>query len=144
MVASDNECDRQLEAEVTGLAALDLAALRTLWRGKFGEPPKLRSVELLRHMLAWRIQAARLGGLDKEVVQALKRHAKTQASAQRRLNVGARIGREYRGVMHEVEVLEDGYRYRDRIHPNLSVIAREITGTRWNGWRFFGRAGVAA
>jgi hypothetical protein len=130
------------EVEVARLASLNLKQLRDLWRARFGEPPALRSLELLRHMLAWRIQVAAFGGLDRESMKALK--ASRDVGGRRPLETGARIAREHRGVMHEVEVLDVGFRYQGRIYSNLSVIAREITGTRWNGWRFFGLTEVKA
>lgn len=51
---------------------------------------------------------------------------------------GKRLLREYNGKTHEVKVLEQGYSYNDKIYKSLSAIAFEITGTRWNGKRFFG------
>ena len=57
--------------EVTSLAALDLQGLRATWRQRWGAPPKLRSPELLRRLMAWRIQAAALGGLDPETRRRL-------------------------------------------------------------------------
>lgn len=51
---------------------------------------------------------------------------------------GKRLLREYNGKIHEVKVLEQGYSYNDKIYKSLSAIAFEITGTRWNGKRFFG------
>ena len=56
----------------------------------------------------------------------------------RRIATGVQLVREWRGEMHRVTVPEDGFEYRDRRYPSLSVIAREITGTRWSGPRFFG------
>lgn len=53
-------------------------------------------------------------------------------------NVGTRLHREHRGLAHEVEVLESAFRYRGREYRSLSAIAREITGTAWNGFAFFG------
>jgi hypothetical protein len=48
------------------------------------------------------------------------------------------ICREYQGKLHQVEVLEQGFRYREEVFPDLSDIAERITGTHWNGPRFFG------
>ena len=48
------------------------------------------------------------------------------------------IVREYAGARHEVFVVEDGFSWEGKTYPSLSAIAKEITGTRWNGWRFFG------
>lgn len=57
---------------------------------------------------------------------------------------GTRLIREWKGVEHTVTVLDDGYDYQGRPYKSLSAIARAITGTRWNGWVFFGvrRSGV--
>ncbi len=51
---------------------------------------------------------------------------------------GTRLVREYRGVEHTVTVLADGYEWEGRPYRSLSAIAREITGTRWNGLVFWG------
>ena len=51
---------------------------------------------------------------------------------------GTRLIREFQGVEHTVTVLQDGYDYQGRPYQSLSAIARAITGTRWNGWVFFG------
>jgi hypothetical protein len=49
------------------------------------------------------------------------------------------LTREYRGIEHHVAVTQDGqYEYQGRRYPSLSMIAREITGTRWSGPLFFG------
>ena len=68
-----------LEAEVASLEALDLHALRDKWRERFGAPPKFRSTEMLRLLLAWRIQAVALGGLDKETRATLARTGRVVA-----------------------------------------------------------------
>jgi hypothetical protein len=90
-------------------------------------------------MLAARIQSQALGGLDPDLTRRLRRGVglKTAAIA---LPGGARLSREWKGDVHEVEVTGEGFRYRDQIYPSLSRIAREITGVRWNGRRFFGLA----
>lgn len=124
--------------EVAGLASLTLVELRRRWESEFRQPPRVRSVELLRQMLAWRMQAAVFGGLDPAVRRVLQRPGK--CGMRERLSVGDRVSREYRGVRHEVEVVGDGYRYGDEVYESLSAIAREITGVRWNGWRFFGQS----
>jgi hypothetical protein len=60
---------------------------------------------------------------------------------------GTRLIREWQGVEHAVTVRDDGYEYQGKPYKSLSSIARAITGTRWNGWVFFGlkntRAGAA-
>lgn len=130
-----------LEVEVEALTRLDLEGLRSLWRQRYGPPPSLRSVELLRLMLAWRLQAVVIGGLDPVVRRQLKRRGKLQAEGLD-LGIGARIRREWQGRTVEVEVTEAGFRCDGQVHASLSAAASAIAGTRWNGPRFFGLRAV--
>jgi len=125
-------------AAVAALEGLGLKALRSEWRTRYGAPPALRSPELLAMMLAWRIQAEAEGGLGAETRRALRRPvAKLRAAP--RPNAGTKLAREWQGVRHEVTVQSDGgFLYRTQRFRSLSQVARAITGTRWNGPRFFG------
>jgi hypothetical protein len=124
-----------LTQEVRALQRLNLQELRDLWRVSFGPPPKLRSADLLRWNLAWRMQAAAHGGLDAWTRRALQQ----KGAAAPEVPAGVRLAREWQGARHEVEVLEGGkVAYRGRIYASLSQVARAITGSRWNGPRFFG------
>lgn len=129
---------------VAELEDLGLEALRDIWRGRFGAPPSLRSPELLALMLAWRIQAHAEGGLDGDVRRTLRRSTAPKAAPPPA--PGVRLVREWQGVRHEVITQDDGqFLYQDRRYRSLSQIARQITGSRWNGPRFFGlRDGAAA
>jgi hypothetical protein len=94
-------------------------------------------------MLVWQKQEQVFGGLDRATQKALDRYAGPEgnadkAGADRTFCVGAVLVREYQGVRHTVMVERDGFVWRERAYPNLSKIAREITGTQWNGPRFFG------
>ena len=126
-----------LAAAVERLETLDLEALRALWRQHAGSRLRLRSPELLRLLIAWRLQAAVSGGLDPETRRRLRRRGRVQAEGLE-LGVGARLRREWRGRTVEVVVEEDGFRWEDRLYPSLSAAATAIAGTRWNGPRFFG------
>jgi hypothetical protein len=121
--------------EVRALEALDLEGVRAAWRARYGAPPKLRSVELLKRLLAWRIQAEVFGGLDAQTRRKLKSAGSGQ---ERSLAPGMKVAREWKGVRHEATVLADSFDYQGRCYESLSAIAREITGSRWNGPRFFG------
>jgi hypothetical protein len=123
--------------EVESLRALDLEGLRSRWRERYGIPPALRSVELLRHLLAWRIQAEAIGGLDAKTRRLLKTRAPVRREG-RSLGVGARITRQWQGRTIEVVVEQEGFRWDGKRYASLSAIATEIAGTRWNGPRFFG------
>ena len=128
-------------AEIIGVIAiletLDLEALRALWQQRFGSQVRLRSPELLRLLIAWRLQAAVLGGLDPETLRRLRRRGRVQAEGFE-LGVGARLRRTWRGTAVEVVVEEDGFRCNDRLYSSLSAAATAIAGSRWNGPRFFG------
>ncbi len=126
-----------LEAQVEALMHLDLEGLRGFWAQGWGPVPKLRSVDLLRHLLAWRIQAQAQGGLDRDTRRLLARTGALTVEGQH-LGVGAKLSRSWKGRRIDVEVVENGFRWEDRTFASLSACATEIAGTRWNGPRFFG------
>ena len=115
----------------------DVEALRALWQERSGTRLRLRSPELLRLLLAWRLQAELWGGLDPETQRRLRCRGRVQAEGLE-LGVGARLRREWQGRMVEVVVEEDGFRCEGRIYSSLSAAATAIAGSRWNGPRFFG------
>jgi hypothetical protein len=129
--------------EVRALEHLDLEGLRQAWRHRYGAPPKLRSVDLLARLLAWRIQAEAFGGLDAETRRNLRRASASPRD--RQLSAGSLIVREWQGRRHEVTVGEGAYQYEGQTYQSLSAVAQAITGVKWNGPRFFGlRAGSPA
>lgn len=130
-----------LDAEIRALEHASLGELRAAWRSRWGAPPKLRSVRLLRSMVGWRIQVEALGGLDEATRRRLCSTAMPRPAV---AATGTRLTREYRGVLHEVEIGEASVSYAGREFRSLSHVARLITGTRWNGPRFFGLRGEAA
>ena len=123
--------------DITTLEALDLDGLRSAWQEAYGPPPKLRSVDLLRLMLAWRLQADARGGLDRETRRRLARRGPVQAEGLD-LGAGTVLTREWQGRKVEVVVEPGGFRHEDHLYPSLSAAASAIAGTRWNGPRFFG------
>ena len=123
--------------ELRTLAQCDLEGLRAIWAARIGPPPKLRSVELLRLMLAWRIQAMAMGGLNLETRRALARRGAIEPEGQN-LGHGAILRRIWRGKTIEAIVEDNGFRFKDALYPSLSALAHAATGTRWNGPRFFG------
>lgn len=130
-----------IEDEVRALAQLDLQGLRQKWSQQFGPAPKLRSVELLRLMLAFRIQAEAFGGLDLPTRRALDRKTSGIREGQSHGH-GAVFRRIWQGRVIEATVDTDGFRFEGQHYRSLSAIAEAATGTRWNGPRFFGlRAG---
>jgi hypothetical protein len=102
---------------------------------------------LLFRMLAYRLQAHHLGDLDGECQRLLDKAASPEAAGKRavdgsRMTTAVRPGtilaREWNGQIHRVTVLADGFAWNGKTFPSLSKIALAITGTRWNGPRFFG------
>lgn len=129
--------EERIIEEVRALERLDLEGLRAEWRRRYGAPPPLRSPGLVALMLAWRIQAEAFGGLDPDLARRLRRGVGLR-TAKMAFPAGAKLSREWGGEVHEVEVGPDGFRYRGEAYRSLSRIASMITGTRWNGRRFFG------
>ncbi len=129
--------EARITEEVRALARLDLEGLRAEWRRRYGAPPKLRAADILARMLAWRMQAEVLGGLDPDLARRLRRGAGV-LKPRAELAVGTRLAREWKGVTHEVEVVDGGFSYGGTVYRSLSKVANVITGVNWNGRRFFG------
>jgi hypothetical protein len=132
------------------LAALktdSIIDLKQQWRQLFGTEPPPYNRKYLESRLAYRIQELAYGGLKPETVARLEALGEElyggnpvmrRVRHQDRPTAGTRLLREYQGVEHTVTVTRDGYEYLGRPYRSLSAIARAITGTRWNGWTFFG------
>lgn len=133
-------------AGLAALAELTTEALRTEWRQLYRMPPPPRvRRELLLLGVAWKRQERAFGGLSaamkrKLAVLADSGEAVRDAPRSRSVQIkpGARLIREWRGQVHSVFVREDGFEWQGRSWRSLSEIAREITGARWSGPRFFG------
>jgi hypothetical protein len=126
----------RIAMEVRALEVLDLQELRDEWRKRYGDPPRMRSRELLARLLAWKIQADAFGGLDAVTMRKLKSDQLPLPKPS--LPLGATIRRDWQGRRYEVEVVEGAFRFAGNEYRSLSEVARVITGTRWNGLRFFG------
>ena len=134
-------------ARVAALKTTPTPNLKHQWRELFGKEPPPYNRRFLESRLAYRIQELAYGGLKKDTIErleALGEQLDGGEIARRRLRVddrpiaGTRLIREWQGVEHCVTVLQDGYEYQGRPYKSLSAVARAITGTRWNGWVFFG------
>ncbi len=130
-----------IEAEVDHIRSLGIDALRKRWRLMFGAtPPAGLTKGIMARMIAYRIQDDAFGGLDRDLVKLLDRLARGEKPNElnRRLKPGTVLVREYKGERHTVTVVSGGFAWEGATYSSLSVIARAITGTAWNGPRFFG------
>jgi hypothetical protein len=135
-----------LDVEIARLRDLDVSQLRGRWHTVFGRraPPHLPR-HLLFRVLAYRIQADQLGDLDGECQRLLDRSEPPENAGQRavdrraaELRPGTMLAREWNGNAQRVAVLAEGFAWNGKTYPSLSKVAFAITGTRWNGPRFFG------
>jgi hypothetical protein len=140
-----------LEDEIAHLRDLDLRGLRARWHSVFQRPP-LPHVprHLLFAVLAFRIQTDRFGDLDHETKKILDGAGPNQsgpAMADRldsldrkraELTPGTVLVREWDRQSHRVMVLAEGFSWNGQTYDSLTKVAFAITGTRWNGPRFFG------
>ena len=131
-----------IEELVCEIERLDLEGLRKFWGQRYGAPPSLRSVPILRMLLAWRVQSDALGGLDGESRRTLGRKGKVRAEGLD-LGIGARLTRQWQGRTHEVLVEVGGFRWQGQHYRSLSAVATAIAGSKWNGPRFFGLRGAS-
>lgn len=147
-----------IELEIDGLRHLDLDALRLRWRAAFRRTaPAHLPRHLLLRLLAYRLQAQALGDVGKETerfLDQLTRQAKGGSLSKgdtsdsnnvsiplpgtETLAPGTLLIRDHDGARHQVMVLDEGFAWSGNIYPSLSKVALAITGTNWNGPRFFG------
>jgi hypothetical protein len=135
-------------SRVAALRTTPTPELKATWRELFGNEPPAFNRKYLESRLAYRIQELAYGGLKPETVKKLEALGEelygngSAGKRQRRSNdrpiAGTRLIREWQGVEHCVTVTMAGFEFEGRPYKSLSAIARAITGTRWNGWVFFG------
>jgi hypothetical protein len=147
---SPEEADMtDIAKEITELAELTTPKLRERWRRIYrGEPPAGISRDLLIRASTYQIQEEEHGGLSgtvkrrlRALAQKMGRGGSSTFDLAPYLKPGAKLIREWRGRTYSVIALEDGFDFEGRRYPSLSKIAREITGVRWSGPRFFGLTG---
>ena len=134
--------------KLSKLSTAERNELLALWSATLDQPPPPRaSRELLASALAWQLQERKFGGLQPATQRKLRLLARAQErkkpatpSPQPPVNLrpGTAIIKRWRGAQHVVMVLADGFQHQGKVYGSLSQLAREITGTRWNGPAFFG------
>ena len=134
-------------AQLTALKGAPADVLKARWRELFDTEPPAYNRRFLESRLAYRIQELAYGGLSRDTLDRLKALAKQHATndpAERKAKpilrpiAGTKLIREWEGVEHCVSVRANDFEYLGRPYQSLSSVARQITGTKWNGWVFFG------
>lgn len=145
----------EIKKQVEALADMTVAELREKYQEVFGEETRSRHKDFLRKRVIWRLQANAEGGISERArrrAEELANDADLRLVAPRRTEVrsfrlphdrrlpmpGTVLTREYRGQTIRVTVLDEGFEFQGEVYRSLSAVAREITGTRWNGFLFFG------
>ena len=128
-----------LDAELARIASLTINQLRDEWQERLGVdlPPAL-SKDLIARVLSHGLQEKVLGGLHPRIRKAMAALDQGDSLPLQRIKVGSVLVREHEGRLHEVYVVPDGFSWQGKTYVSLSTIARKITGTKWNGPRFFG------
>ena len=140
-----------VEDEIAHLGGLDLVRLRARWHGVFQRPaPAHLTRHLLFAVISYRLQADRFGDVDHATRQVLDRSDTKEAGPvtsarlasfdqkRTKLTPGTVLVREWDRQSQRVMVTADGFAWNGRNYDSLSKVAFAITGTRWNGPRFFG------
>ena len=157
--------------EIASLDALTVGELAEKYRDVFGVPTRTRNKDYLRRRIAWRIQEQQQGGLSARALERIEklapqaparwhepatkkaatgapgRRSKPELRDPRLPPPGHVLTRIHDGIEHRITILSDGFEYRGEHHRSLSQVAKLITGTPWNGFRFFfgnARGGHAA
>ena len=133
----------KLAAKLDALVRQPNRALRAEWRRLFkSEPPDRIRRDLLLLAIGWKLQERAFGGLSAAIKRRIAAAANNKEESSGfdtiRLKTGTKLIREWHGVVHEIEVRDDGFVWNGRRYRSLSNIAREITGAHWSGPRFFG------
>ena len=151
------DAERDLAREITSLETLTLEDLRLRWQSRFGRAASVHLPKnLLLRLYAYRLQAETQGDLGPSTVQLMDRLGREKAAEGKpiplpadlngrgQLKAGTVLVREHAGVAHHVMVAQEGYCWNGQTFSSLSQVATAITGTKWNGPRFFGVPGGRA
>jgi len=143
----DADTDGAVLAQMAAMQKLSVTELKAKWEALFSTPAPNNARAFLELRIGYRIQELTYGGLTRETRRVLdlladeiegKITRKSMVADPRNPVVGTRLVREWDGAEHTVTVLRDGYEWQGRKFRSLSAVAKAITGTNWNGFRFFG------
>ncbi|WP_284326532.1 DUF2924 domain-containing protein [Cypionkella aquatica] len=139
--------DQTVLSRLAALKAMSVKELKVEWEKLIGTAAPNNSRAFLELRIAYRLQELTYGGPDRDTRRMLELLAdeveghnrrKHQIADPRNPVAGTKLLRKWDGIEHTVTVLKDGFDWKGRRFKSLSAVAREITGTRWNGYRFFG------
>ncbi|WP_054075404.1 DUF2924 domain-containing protein [Comamonas testosteroni] len=134
-------------SQIARLPDLSMQEIKHLWQRLFGRDTPTHNRQFLERRIAYRLQEVEFRKVDTNLLERNKRRIASLVETGKvkkrdrdyRPAAGTILTREYQGVEHHVIVTQDGqYDFQGRMYPSLSMIAREITGTRWSGPLFFG------
>lgn len=138
------EMANNIAMELDFLSAMKPAELRSRWREVYRSVAPDIGPDLLRRGIAYRLQERGQGSLTsstrREIERQVRRLGKDDGTSvgMATLKSGTRLVRSWRGKMHQVLVLDDGFEFDGRRYGSLTQIAGDITGAHWSGPRFFG------
>ena len=142
----------QISEEIAALAEWTIKKFRAKWHEIYGSPPPPKmSRDLLTRAVAHHLQEASYGGIDRKTARRLSSLVEGFGKGRKATPLppsapkpGTRYVREWHGKTYSVTALDNGFEFNGSRYPSLSRIAREITGARWSGPRFFGLSGSEA
>ena len=143
--------DGSVVSQLTALQRMSVNELKEKWEALLGTPAPNNARAFLELRIGYRIQELTYGGLSRETRLTLdlladefegKVTRKRMVEDARNPLPGTRLLREWDGIEHTVTVLGDGYDWQGQKYRSLSAVARAITGTNWNGFRFFALQGA--
>jgi hypothetical protein len=138
--------NKELEAEIRRLPDLSLEDLRARWKALFGNPAPLSlRRRFLARAVAYQMQVEAHGGLSasthkrlQAIAAGVRQGSLDVAGIAKTIRPGAQMLRQWKDQTHTVTALSDGFEWNGKTYKSLSAVAREITGTNWNGYVFFG------
>ena len=148
-----------LDAELAALTKMTVSELVVKYQELYGERTRSRNRNFLRKRLAWRLQELREGGLPPKALELISELGDEVPMRWRQLAaesttgreeprdprlppVGSTLSREFKGVVYQVTIRQNGVEFEGELYRSLSAAAKRITGTAWNGFTFFGVASV--
>jgi hypothetical protein len=130
--------ESSVQRHLLSLAQMDKEELVAKWKELFDTTPPEYGAVYMRRRLAHRIQELFYGGLSDDLKSQMLARKRTPSRNSKTLKPGNRIIREWHDVKYEVIIRPNGVEFEGQLYRSLSGVAKKITGTQWNGKKFFG------